>query len=475
MMKQRSVHSLVLGVAIGGSLLIPLFLANPTPGDTSGEKSGRSVKDLKLKVSPNGRYFVDQHGKPFFYLGDTAWLLFQRLNREQVDEFLKDRAGKGFTVIQSYVLRGLEASHPDGARSLLGATPLVDRDPTRPNEVFFKNVDYVINRANELGLVMGLVTAKSWHVKEHPEQVFNAENAHTFGKFLGERYKNNAVVWYVGGDSPPDSHEAIWVAMAKGLKDGGRNIQLVCYHGQGSTSSSQWFHKADWLDFNSIQSGHHFGSDSYAFVSKDYALTPAKPTLDMEPAYENHATGTNKPRIDSHKVRTQAYAAMLAGAAGHGYGALDLFYLYHDDDGPFPRNGFQPWRRALAYEGSSQVGLVRRLFELRPWYKMVPDQSALASKQEDGVDRLQAARAEDGSFLVAYTPRSRPLSVKMDKITGTKVKAHWYDPRNGKWHEIGEYPNTGVREFEPPSKGERDDWVLVLDDAEKAYPTERSE
>jgi hypothetical protein len=263
--------------------------------------------------------------------------------------------------------------------------------------------------------------------------------------------------------------------MAKGLKDGGRSSQLVCYHGQGSTSSSQWFHKADWLDFNSIQSGHHFGSDSYGFVSKDYALTPAKPTVDMEPAYENHPTGTNKPRIDSHKVRTQAYAAMLAGAAGHGYGALDLFYLYKENDGPFPRNGFQPWRRALAYEGSSQVGLVRRLFELRPWYKMVPDQSALASNQEDGLDRLQAARAEDGSFLVAYTPRGRPLGVKMDKITGTKVKAHWYDPRNEKWREIGEYPNTGVREFAPSPKGDRDDWVVVLDDAEKAYPTGRSE
>ena len=166
---------------------------------------------------------------------------------------------------------------------------------------------------------------------------------------------------------------------------------------------------------------------------------------------------------------------MLAGAAGHGYGALDLFYLYKEDDGPFPRNGFQPWQKALAYEGSSQVGLVRRLFELRPWYKVVPDQSALASEQEDGLDPLQAARAGDGSFLVAYTPRGRPLRVKMDKITGRKVKAHWYDPRNGKWHEIGEYPNTGVREFAPPSKGDRDDWVLVLDDAEKAYPTGRSE
>src|SRR5262249_13318837 len=219
-MKQRSVRSLARGVAIGGSLLMALFWTNPTAGDPSQESSRRSVKALKLKVSPNGRYFVNQDGKPFFYLGDTCWLLFQRLNREEVDEYLKDRATKGFTVIQAYVVRGLDKRHPDGNGSLLGETPFNDRDPTKPNEAFFKNADYVVNRANELGLVMGLVTAKSWHVNNHPEKVFNEKNAFTFGKFLGERYKNNAVIWYPGGDSTPGKDEPVWAAMAKGLKDG---------------------------------------------------------------------------------------------------------------------------------------------------------------------------------------------------------------------------------------------------------------
>ncbi len=463
-------HRLALAVTLGSILLVTLCMAHPTLGNPAQESPRGSVKDLKLKVSPNGRYFVDQGGKPFFYLGDTAWLLFQRLNHEEVDEFLKDRAGKGFTVVQSYVLRGLEANHPDGAKSLLGAPPLIDRDPSRPNEAFFKNVDYVVNRANELGLVIGLVTSKSWHVNEHPERVFNAENAYTFGKFLGERYKNNAVLWYVGGDSPPGQDEAIWVTMAKGLKDGSGGSQLVCYHGPGGTSSSQWFHKADWLDFNSIQSGHYWGATNYGFVAKDYELSLAKPTIDMEPAYENHPSG-DKPRIDAHQVRAEAYWAMLAGAAGHGYGALDLFYLYKDKDGPFPRDGFQPWRKAMAYEGSTQVGLMRKLFELRPWHKMVPDQAIVAAGQGDGQDSIRAARAADGSFVIAYLPFGRPVSIHMDKITGPKVKARWYDPRNGKWREIGEYPNSGVREFAGPSQGDRDDWVLVLDNAEKGYPT----
>jgi len=434
----------------------------------------KSVKGMKLKVSANGRYFVDQDGKPFFYLGDTCWLLFQRLNRDEVEEYLKDRAGKGFTVIQAYVIRGLDKRHPDGNSSLLGEPPFIDRDPTKPNEAFFRNVDFVVNRANELGLVMGLVTAKSWHVNDHPEKVFDEKNAYTFGKFLGERYKNNAVMWYPGGDSAPGKDEAVWVAMAKGLKDGTGGTHLVSYHGNGQSSSSTWFDKAAWLDFNSVQSGHGWAAKTYRFIDKDHGLTPAKPTVDMEPPYENHPTGGKTPRIDSHQVRKGAYWNMLAGAAGHGYGALDLFWLYKDSDGPFPKNGFQPWRKAMAYEGSRQVGFMRRLFDLRPWYKLVPDESVIAWGQGEGEGLVRAARAEDGSFVIAYLPTGMPVSIKMDKVSGKAVKARWYDPREGTWRKIGEYSNKGNREFIAPSPGERSDWILVLEDAAKDFPTARS-
>jgi Protein of unknown function (DUF4038) len=110
-------------------------------GDQPSGVAGDSVKNLRLKVSRNGRYFVDQDGKPFFYLADTCWLLFQRLDHDEVDEYLKDRVAKGFTVIQAYVIRGLGKRHPDGNSSLLGETPFIERDATRPNEAFFKNVN----------------------------------------------------------------------------------------------------------------------------------------------------------------------------------------------------------------------------------------------------------------------------------------------------------------------------------------------
>jgi hypothetical protein len=426
---------------------------------------------MRLQVSPNGRYFVDHNGKPFFYLGDTAWLLFQRLDDAETEEYLQDRAGKGFTVIQSYVIRGLGLQHPDGPVNLLGEVPFLDRDPARPNEAFFAKMDRVVQRANELGLVMALVVAKSWHVDEHPEHIFDSSNGHAFGEFLGARYRDSGVLWYVGGDAAPRGEaEQTWVAMARGLKAGSEGKHLVSYHGHGHTSSSYWFHEADWLDFNSIQSGHRWATDTAAFIAHDYGLRPIKPTVDMEPPYENHPTGPDTPRIDSHQVRKGAYWAMLAGAAGHGYGALDLFRLYKEDDGPFPRDGFLPWRQAIAYEGSRQVGLMRRLFELRPWHQLVPDQSVIASGQGEGEGHVQAARATDGSFLIAYLPQGGAVGIHMDRISGPDVRARWYDPRTGTWCDIGPFASAGSREFTAPSQGDKEDWVLVVEGAKRGFP-----
>lgn len=81
---------------------------------------GQSVQ--RLKVSDNKRFLVKADGSPFFYLGDTAWELFHRLNREEADRYLKNRASKGFTVIQAVALAeidGLNDPNPYGHRPLL--------------------------------------------------------------------------------------------------------------------------------------------------------------------------------------------------------------------------------------------------------------------------------------------------------------------------------------------------------------------
>ncbi len=434
---------------------------------------------MRLNVSTNARFFITQDGKPFFYLGDTAWTLLKRLNRDDVDVYLKNRVAKGFTVIQAYVLRGLKGPN------LYGHLPLVDKDPTKPNEAFFENVDDVVNRANELGLVMGLVACWGEHVRgvRLDEQVFNTSNAKAYGRFLGDRYSDNAVIWLLGGDRNPLDGKDVWAAMARGLREGSGHNNLISYHGPGNwatPSSSYWFHNEDWLDFNTIQSGHGWGIHNYDFVMHDYNLEPVKPTLDMEPRYEDFPdvrTGT-RTRMDAHQAREAMYWAMLAGAAGHGYGCNDIWQFYDEAQTPFwtgdeftypARFPTTNWRKAMDFGGAFGVSFARKLFELRPWYQMVPDQSVIAAGQGEGEDHIQAARAADGSFIVAYLTFGNSASIRMSKIPAAKVKAHWYDPRQGTWHYIGEYSKSGIEKFTPPTHGDQNDWILVLDDAAKNY------
>ena len=160
---------------------------------------------------------------------------------------------------------------------------------------------------------------------------------------------------------------------------------------------------------------------------------------------------------------------MLAGAAGHTYGGHDVWQFYEKGRTPITHANTD-WRQAMDFDGAAQMGIMRRLFEARPWYRLVPAQSVLAAGQGQGEDHIQAARADDGSFLMAYLPAGRSVTVRMDKVSGGLVKANWFNPREGTWTRIGEYPATGTSEFTPPSSGPTSDWVLVLDDAAKEYP-----
>jgi hypothetical protein len=114
----------------------------------------------RIRVSDNHHFLVRENGRPFFYLGDTAWELFRRLNREEAELYLKDRAAKGFTVIQAVALAELDG-HSDP--NPYGHLPLVDLDPTRPDvkegpeNDYWDHVDFIVNKANELGLTIGFL------------------------------------------------------------------------------------------------------------------------------------------------------------------------------------------------------------------------------------------------------------------------------------------------------------------------------
>ncbi|MCX8038167.1 MAG: glycoside hydrolase family 140 protein [Candidatus Sumerlaeia bacterium] len=435
----------------------------------------------RLKVSENKRFLICEDGTPFFWLGDTAWELFHRLNREEAERYLKNRADKGFTVIQAVVLAELDGLHDPNP---YGHTPLKNDDPTQPNEEYFKHVDWIVNKANELGLYIGMLP--TWGDKWNrgrgagPE-IFTPENAAAYGEWLGRRYKDKAIIWILGGDRnvETDRQKDILRAMGLGLRKGDGGAHLITLHPRGGGhGSAAVFHNEDWMDFNMLQNGHSGISNNHVFTREVYDLKPVKPVLDGEPVYEDHPLSF-RPQDNGHSiaadVRRPLYWDLFSGAFGHTYGHHSVWQMYAP--GRRPVNGpLMPWYEALDQPGAGQMQYGRRLIESRPFLTRIPDDSIIVPHEVPtavpgaGIKRYIATRDEAGTYAMVYAPVGRAFTVRMDVIKGGPVKAWWYNPRNGEATAIGEFPNQGTRRFLPPDPGEQLDWVLVLDDATKNYP-----
>jgi hypothetical protein len=457
-------------------IVVPL-LATCTPAQTLP----------RLKVSDNQRFLSTQDGKPFFYLADTAWELFHRLDRAQAVQYLAKRAEQKFTAIQAVALAEVDGVSVPNA---YGDLPLIDKDPAKPAVTpgsnpnnaqaydYWDHVEYIIDQANARGLYIALLP--SWgrwvNAGRGDERLLTPANAQSYGEFLGRRFGKKGVIWILGGDRTPTGFEETWRALAKGIAIGVAGKEdysavLMSFHPRGAETSSTAFHGDAWLDFNMQQTGHGLAEKTmpWARITADYERTPTKPVIDGEPLYEDHplafAAKVNGYSFDAH-VRQRAYWDTFSGACGHTYGNHAVWQMYAP--GRQPVNGpLMYWYEAILRPGGAEMQYVRALIESRPFFSRVPDQSVVVNPL-DGADRIAATRGD--GYLFVYSGQGRPFTVNMGKILGDKLKAWWFNPRSGTSRELGIYPNTGTREFSCPSEGFGSDWVLVLDDAERNFP-----
>jgi len=461
----------------------------------------------QIRVGSNQHYLTTADGNPFFWLGDTDWELFHRLTREEAEEFLEIRKTQGFNVIQAVALAEFNGLRQPNR---YGDLPLIDEDPTRlaitpganpANEEeydYWDHVDFIINRIADKGMYVGLLP--TWGDKVTPQWgdgpvIFNEENAEIYGATLAKRYAHYwNILWILGGDRPPiytqkvDGVEIerddrpIWRAMAKGIESVLGTNAFITYHPAGGpNSTSQFIHTEPWLDMNAFQSGH--GSreaEAWNWVLRDLALKPHKPTLDMEPCYEDHPVNpwdgkwTRKERgyFTAYDVRARMYRSVFAGACGVTYGHHEIWQFLNPDLYPPINVGdtLIPWQAAAKAEGAYQMLHLKKLMLSRPYYSAKADQSLVTSRQgSDYKDLIIALRDENGSFAFIYLPQNAPISVDLKKITGEKKNITWYDPRTGKSLNEKDATSKGVVTFTPPKGGR--DWVLIIDDATYKYKT----
>lgn len=427
----------------------------------------------KLIVSENKRFLVFEDGTPFFYLGDTGWELFHRLNKEETEKYLENRRAKGFTVIQAVALAELDGLNTPNAE---GNKPLIDNDPLKPNEAYFAHVDWVIKKAEEKGIFIGLLP--TWGDKVDPAtwgkgpKIFNKENSYKYGQWIGNRYKNSPnIIWINGGDRDGGgANTPIWDAIGEGIKSVDMN-HLMTFHPWGEKSSSDWFQNSKWLDFNMCQTGH--GQRSYSIykrlVDRDYNLTPVKPCFDGESRYEDHPVGWTPDVLgwfNDADVRQALYWDLFSGAFGHTYGCHPIWQFLTPAREPIGLARHN-WYDVLDLPGASELINARRLFESRPFLSRVPDQTLIVPSYFPETDYVVATRGDGYAFV--YFPTGWSAEIQLDKIGAKTINAFWFDPRNGESKFIETLPGTGTRKYTPPTVGRGNDWILVLDDSSKNF------
>ena len=442
----------------------------------------QGLSSQRLQVSTNGRYLITEDGNPFFWLADTAWELFHRCNEQQADLYLQKRAEQGFNVIQAVALAELDGLNDPNP---YGETPLLNNDPTTPNEAYFDHVDLIIKKADSLGLYIALlptwgdkVNTKEWGVG--PE-IFNPENAYVFGKWMGNRYKDfDNIIWVVGGDRNPRENSddvLIWNQMAEGVAmgAGGYDQTLMTYHPQPTENggSSTWFHNQKWLDFNMHQTGHCANKGTYNHISHDYALKPVKPVLDGEPLYEDHPNCFNAKELGystAEDIRRIMYWNVFAGALGQSYGCHAVWQMYTLDKEPI--NGpLRPWTTALDMPMANQVKHLKNLMLSRPFLSRVPDQDMILGDQKENNDYKIATRDQNGSYAMVYFPIGGTVHLNLTSLSSNKFDSWWYDPRTGNSFPAGEIPQLDDVKIDAPTTGKGHDWVLVLDSLPEEFPT----
>lgn len=435
----------------------------------------------KLVVSEENRYLKHENGVPFFWLGETGWLMPERLNRDEVPYYLEKCKEAGYNVVQVQTLNGVPTMNYYGQYSMIDGFNFKNID-RKGVYGYWDHMDYIIKTAERYGIYIGMVCIWGTPVSQG---LMNVDEAKSYGKFLAERYKDNPnIIWFIGGDIRGDVKTDVWEALAKSIKAIDKN-HLMTFHPRGRTTSAAWFNDAAWLDFNMFQSGHRrYGQrngdgdypieenteeDNWRFVEASIIKSNLKPVIDGEPIYEDIPQGLhdeNEIRWNENDVRRYAYWSVFAGSFGHTYG--------HNSIMQFVKPGYntaygakKPWYDALEDPGFNQMKYLKNLILTFPFFERIPDQSVIVGKNGQRYDRVIATRGND--YMLVYNYTGIPMQIDLSKISGAKKNAWWYSAKTGELDYIGEFDNKTTDFQYDGGYNSGNDQVLIITDASVDY------
>ena len=361
-----------------------------------------------IRVSPNGHYFVDARGEPFFWLGDTQWELVRAFPLDDVRLILEDRMAKGFTVLQ-VMLAGVGAG---AGPNFAGETPWLNNDSATPNERYLAHVDEVVELSREIGLVLVLGIFHQLH-----ESRITTANAREYAARIARRYADVPNLMWTMYPRAEDQFVPVLRELAAGLREGDGGAHLINVHPDPSPASSSFFQDEPWLDFHAIQTW----ADTdliRPMIGADRDLAPPKPVVMAEGAYE--AGPEYGFEVTPLWIRRQAWWTALAGGH-HTYGHSANYLL--------PPN----WRDSLNATGARHMRIMREVLESLPeWWTLVPDPSFVSVRGASDARLHASARAADGSWGLVYLGAPATVAYSLEPFTGGDfLIARWVSPATG--------------------------------------------
>jgi len=295
-----------------------------------------------LTVSQNGRHLTDAKSRPFFYLADTGWQLFNKLTKEEAVYYLEDRRRKGFTAIQAQII-----SHfPGDAVSRDGEPAFANKDLAKPRDAYFDHVQWVLNKAAEKGLLMVLSTAWFGYRQSGWYHQLTTDNARPYARYLTRRFKSfKNIIWIHAGDCKPGPKVDAVRIMADILKKEAPH-QLQTVHNGFNGSSVDDFGTDDWLSINMTVAVDPIETYSSTLSAYNREHPRPLPVILGEPPYENE-------RTDEYGLRSRAYWTLLSGGAGFAYGVIPVW------------NFDKGWQQALQAEGGTHMKHLKSLLTTR--------------------------------------------------------------------------------------------------------------
>ncbi len=401
-----------------------------------------------ITVAGNNKY-LEKDGKFFPYLADTAWTLMQRLSRREIIYYLDVRKGQGFNAVQVSAISELDGINTPNKE---GNKPFSDGDVYKPCKEYFDLLLFLIDECEKRDIVLTLLPTwgdkfnKKWGMG--PE-IFTPENAGFYGEYLASLIDcHENIIFMLGGDRPIENeiHRAIIDSMAAGLKRGERVKHLITYHPCGEASSYDFLGDCEYIDFNSIQSGHSFGGKNSEKMLADVIKKSEKPCLDAECFYEDFPLDFNTAfgyRFNSFDIRERIFKNMLAGSLGTVYGHQSVWCFNEREDYEY----LFDWKSALLRPMANSVKSINN-------FLLNVDLSDVISYN----NCYNCTCVIGKNIIVVLTENQSEFCVKLP-LGRTPNSAKWFNTENGQF-----YPATVEKKAEITLKSPFDMLTLLVID-----------